>query len=203
MTSDNVPVCCHDATFVDATSGVTVTISTSTYEELQGHDYYGGKLASFDNVCKTCKSNGIGIVIDQATAESVPYVSAILSKYSMWKKSKWMLVYRPEYPNLAKGISDAVIAVNPNANFIVDIEFDNEAAIAYAKTLKTANNEVWFHLPYLSYTTDQIAAIMEENGTGYGMSVYTIDSLGKCKEYMPYVTGIISNQYSTNDILSH
>lgn len=202
LTSDNVLVCCHDDTFTDATTSEVVTISSKTYLELQAYNYYGGKIASFDDVVKTCKMNGIGILIDQLTVDRLNYAIPIITKYGMWNKTKWFVVYKPDDPTAISDYTTPLLNANPCASLYVVAEFDVQASIAFAKTIKTPNNEVLIHLSFSHYTVQDLLNLLPTMGDELGFSVYTIDSLSTFKEYMPYVKAIISNQISTIDALT-
>ena len=201
LTSDNVLVCCHDDSFVDATSGVTVNIADHTYTELEQYNYYGGKIASFDSIVKTCKENGIGILIDQLTVDRLPYAIQTITKYGMWSKTKWFVVYYPDYPTAIADYTTPILAANREASLFVVAQYDVDAAINFAKTIKTPYNEVIIHLPYTNYTVQDLIDLLPQMGGELGFSVYTIDNLTEYKEYMPYVKAIISNQISTVDVI--
>lgn len=202
LTSDNVLVCCHDATFVDGTTGTTITIANETLASLQTHNYYGGTIATFDDVVKTCKENGLGILIDQASPEKIPYCIPIITKYGMWKKTKWFVTYLSDYPNYAKEHTDLILGANPTASIYVISQFALDDSITFAKSIKTPYNEVVIHLPYTSYSTSALIDLVDDVGDELGFSVYTIDDLGIYKQYFPYVKAIISNQISTLDVLT-
>lgn len=65
FTSDNIPVLCHDASFVDATSGQTIIIANNTLSQLKNCDYYGGKIATLEEVVIVCKKYGMELILDQ------------------------------------------------------------------------------------------------------------------------------------------
>jgi hypothetical protein len=106
MTSDHIPVICHDETINSVarnTDGTTITedvyVANSTYDELSQYDYgiycgsqYAGTpLLTFDDVVKFAKFYNININIDcKETAESdLDIIYNVVRKYGMQYNVRW------------------------------------------------------------------------------------------------------------------
>jgi hypothetical protein len=87
-TSDNILVAAHDDTFTDG--GETITISTSTYDELMEHTFYGGKIAKVEDILSVCKRNGLALQLDNIPADTTSVIYTLLfdllHKYRMWNR---------------------------------------------------------------------------------------------------------------------
>lgn len=193
FSSDGVPVCCHDATFVDGTTMQTITIASETWEQLQAHDYHGGKISSFDEVMRACKVAGIGLNIDHLsdanTSEKWAALFAIVKKYAMDRKVTWLV-------NSGSTLPATILEWDKFASIcILDTSID-AGLVAEANALKTDYNEIRLGL---DYRTSEVADILSQVGglkPGILIDVWTVDSFLVFQEYLPYVAGITSNRWS-------
>lgn len=193
FSSDNVPVCCHDATFVDEASGDTIIISQHTFAELKEYTYHGSKLSSFDEVVFACKTNGIGLYVDHVTSIGTDVdkwnaVFNVLKKYSFSKSVMWLV------NSGAMSVINAIKEFDASANFVILTSKLTSEDISYANNLKTDNNEVHIDFEYSQTSTALIESLVSELKAGVLLEVYTIDDYLKYSEYLPYVAGITSNR---------
>ena len=149
MTSDNVPVMCHNAT-INATSNYTgdKTIAEMTYDELLEYDFgswfssdfAGEKILTLDTLCKFAYTHDCGLSLEckrdySWTAETILIVYNIVKKNNMLGRVIWNNAGVVTPMNLMK-------ALDPNQDFAffyenaVPSNFD--ALIAF----KTASNRV-------------------------------------------------------------
>lgn len=190
---DNVPVCCHDATFTDETTSTRITIAEHTFAELKTYNYHGGKISSFDEIVKTCKVAGIGLYLDHLTnANSETKLQALFSvvkKYNMERKIVWIV-------NSGSSLSSSILSWDSQASIALIATTITEALVSEANALKTSSNDVRLSVDYSSTSVNEIIAAASGLAPGISVEVWTIDSQNVCREYLPFVNGITSNRYS-------
>ena len=108
ITSDNIPVICHDGTinrvarnFDGTTLANNVYVESSTFQELNQYDYgiykgsqfAGTRLLTFEEVCRFAKYNNIKINIDckAGTAAKLDLIYACVQKYGLQYQVRWTL----------------------------------------------------------------------------------------------------------------
>ena len=194
FTSDNVPVCCHDATFIDSDDGTTVVVvADHTYTELQEYGYYGSKISSLDEVVRKSKEAGLDeIIFDQlGTFSDVQWnaIFAIVKKYQIADKVRWVV-----------GFNDTVIAkilsfdAKPVFVAIASNNTDLQSAVTAANALAVNGVKYYIACNHVNITKDQIITASQNASLNVSLLAYTIDNIEKAKEYMPYVTHIISDK---------
>lgn len=199
FSADGVPFCCHDASFVDATTGDTITISAKTSAELVTYNYYGGTVASFDDVVKTCKMHGMGIYIDHLdgswTQGQWDALFAVVNKYNMAKNAVWLI------PAIASVLTNPIKTWNPDANIglvVVSVPTDFSSLITDMITLKTASNFVSFDFYTAVVSATDIASYTSQLPPSLDMEVWMVDNISDWYAYLPYVSGITSNRICAN-----
>ncbi len=200
LTSDGYIVCCHDATFVDATSGATVTIATSTLAELQAHDYYGTTIATFEEIIKACKMHGIGLVLDQlSSAELVNKAYLIVKKYNMIDHVAWSVMAS------AGGVAVNTIVLHNYSRsnvFVTSAVATFQELIDYAEQMVTENNRVWVSIPYTIVTANDLITASESRSNNVGFAIWTPDTTELIRPLMPYVEFVFSNKIAFYDMLN-
>lgn len=200
MTRNNVPVCCHEGTFIDATTGNTITIASENYADLIGYDYYGETIASLDEVIASCKAHGIGVVIDQISPAKLTYILPIVKLYAMERRTAYILNYISN-STLVASMIQTILAFDPCAYIMIIV---NQSTIADAITAvtpyKTAHNKIDFSLNYATNTVENVKTLIPSLPAGSHFTMWTIDGLATCKAYLPYVAAITSNKISTTDL---
>ena len=201
LTSDGVPVCCHDATFTDSTTSETVTISSKTYAELLTYNYYGGTIASLEEIIAECKQCGLQLEIDQMSTSNITEVTDVVSKMSAWDICIFAIVWMNQYPDSAPLIANGIKAVNPKARFLVcHNDFSNyDTAIAFTKTLE---NPVFAVGQYNNTNLNALKTIASELAGSARLHIWTVDAIGDIKNALPYINGWTSNAISGNDIFN-
>ena len=198
FSSDNVPVCSHDATFYDSDSQTTITIASHTYEELITYNYFGGTIASLDDVVKTCKINGMGICIDHMylanTSTKLNAVLDIIKKYRMIDKTKFFLGSRDIVQSIQAWDKTAKIYI-PISN-TTDEEFISGLVAEYHNDY----NEVGVVVGASNFTTSDIATFNAMLPPYAKVLVYTLDDITNVNSYKPYVNGVISNVLTVNEV---
>ena len=196
FSSDNIPVCCHDETFVDGTTSETITIANHTYEELITYDYYGGTIASLDEVVKTCKEYGIGLWIDHLhLADNSTKLNAILGiidKYRM-VDNIWFVIG-------VRSIVQSIQSWNIKAKICIPLaSIDSQSqVIGLVEEYHNDYNEVGVSISYTTFNIDAIKTLNSLLPSYAKVSVYTIDDITTINTYKPYVNGIVSNVLTVN-----
>jgi hypothetical protein len=201
LTADGIPVCCHDDTFTDATTSETVTISSKTYAELTTYNYYGGTIATLEEIIAECKQSGLQLEIDQMSSSNISEVTDVVSKMSAWDVCIFAVNWMNQYPDLAPFIANGIKAVNPNARFLVGYNgfTDYDAAIEFTKTL---DNPVFAVGQYTNSNLNTLKTIATELAGSARLHIWTVDNIGHIKEALPYINGWTSNAISGDDIFN-
>ena len=189
FSSDNIPVCCHDATFVDTNDGATVVkIADHTAEELKAYGYYGEVIATLDEVLAECKRFGVGLYIDKVeninTDTKWNNVFGTIKKYSMADKITW-LTY-----------NDKISAWNKRAKFAVVVNEMNEGWITHAKGIADKGHEVYLNVNHENCSIEQIINYNINLPANINIGVWTIDDKDTYEAYKPLVCAITSNKLS-------
>ena len=203
LSSDNVPVCCHDATFVDATTGNTITISEHTAAELKTYDYYGETIATFDEIMKCCKENGLGLQLDHITPSKMQYVTPIIKKYGMERRVLYLVGYTAVDPTYSPRLVSAIQEFDENAYIMIMANPTTiTAVIELANTLVTNYNKVDITINYTLFSVADIISYLATMNARVNFSTYVIDDVATAQEYLPYVTSMTSNKISGYDIFT-
>ena len=197
MTSDGVLVCSHDNTFIDSTTSESVTISEHTYAELQQYNYYGSKIASFDDVVKSCKLNGLGLVVDQVyNSTLIDKVYESVHRYAMSKRIAFLFGIGQGKTASVKALCQAAQTHDANVYLMItptSTDADSEA-VALCNELKTSTNNVDLSLNYYTHNTDLVQSLQSQLKDDVNVVVYTVDNSTTYYNYLPYVKGITSNK---------
>lgn len=198
--SDGVPMCCHDATFLDTHDGVTIiTIANHTAADLQTYGYYGETIATLEEVVSTCKQYGLRLELDKLssswTAAQWDTICSIISEYQMQKYIIWAV---DDY--ISAGI---VLAYDKWATLMMNTsDAYIESTIATAKALVTDDCNILIACNYSGFSIAHLiscnAMIPERN---IEIGVWTIDDIPTFLQYMPYASFITSNKLSAQDVL--
>ena len=202
LTSDNKLVCCHDASFVDATTQETIIIADHTLAELQECDYYGTTIATLDQILEACKLNRIGLVIDQTYPAIFEQVYASVKKYAMQPDVAFIITENSEYPEYAADFIDDILEIDPKATILLIAYGDTlSQGIATANAKSTATNNIVLEVPFTSYNPEQLGTIQAslDHST---VGVWTIDNPVTAKSYLPYISYLTSNKLSSYELFN-
>lgn len=192
-TIDNVPVCCHDNTFDDATTGETVTIANNTYEELQQYNYYGEKIASFEDVLIICKNGGVGLYIDQnsylTTNEKRDIVFGIVKKYAMEDNVVWLLQSQTTIDIVQNWYDKSAIGIL----FYTAI---SSTQIDLANNAYNGKNYVFLDVDQNRTNDVDLAANNALLNKGVKIEIWSVNNEFYYNKYKPYVNGITSDKLS-------
>ncbi len=197
FSSDNVPVCCHDDSFVDTDSQNTITIAEHTFSELETYGYYGEKIASLDEIIRTCKELGMDIQLDQLS----PYFT----------ETQWNKIF--EIVKKYRMFDHVIFTVNSSTVDIVQAFYENarlmllatsttefETSITLANSLVTNNNEVIVAFTYSIVSTDDLPDYQEDADPRVKFGAWIIDFPNLALQYLPYVDYITSNKTTNKEI---
>lgn len=199
-TLDGIPVLSHDDTFVDTATGESVTISTTTLEELKACEYHHQTIATFEEAIALCKQLGLKIQVDHtAIWDSTKWdiLFNIVNKYQMKKAVMWGT------PNEA--IMQIVLNYDNHASCWIFQSYSSDAfnnILSVVRNHRTEYNQFFISFNYTTITPEEIAnlniSIPEEN---INLGVWTIDDLNIYKQYAPYVASITSNKIHVREIM--
>ena len=198
FSSDGIPVCCHDASFSDATTRETVVIADHTLAELKTYNYYGEKIASLDEVVSTCKQLGLGLFITHVDSSwSDAYFNAmfdIVDKYQMQKRVAWA-TEGEAINKILTWNSTQTILLSAGTKAAVT------AFVNLANDISTAENKIIVWINYAAVTVDEIIAFNKMLNRNVEIGVWTVDDVTDYKTLLPYVGSITSNKIATNMLM--
>lgn len=191
FTSDGIPVCCHDDSFVDRTTSETVTISANTLEQLQTHDFYGSTIATFDSFVKVCKEYNMMCVVDQlgsyTSDHQLATIFEIINKYRMARFTKFVI-----YDTT---IAAKILAKDKNAYLVCGQPYgsaDCYTAIYLANQVITDTNKVDVSVNY-GIGSDNIETQTVALDPRIGLDIYTLDTVPLKEEFAYLCTSITTN----------
>lgn len=200
FTLDEEPVCCHDASFKDETTGQIIMIAEHTLSELKTYNYYGESIASLDEMMSLCKTLGMGVYIDRTSnivkkSDRIKKVFSIIEKYGMQNMVTFLIT--------SENQANKLLAQNQQLSLSVLMsETRNlQYCAAVANTIKTPLNSISIDCSHYRITVDQLLACMATVKPGITFEACTVNSVSAYKKYLPYVDGITSDKWSLNDYL--
>ena len=191
FTSDSVPVLSHDNTFTDATSGETVTISQTTLADLLTHNYFGGTIATLEEVVLVCKQYGMGIILDQMIESwgvaRYDTIFTVLNRHRFVANTKFVCYGETSATRILARCRTASIIAGQPAN-----SQDASAAIALANSIVTDYNHVDVALNNIlgEAVIAEAAATMDER---FGLMTYHNDTVAAKQTFGKYATVLFSN----------
>lgn len=196
FTLDGIPVCSHDASFVDTKQGSNIiNIAEHTLAELKELGYHGETIATLDEVVRTCKEQGLGLYIDHLyfvdtdDNEKWHYIFDIVTRYRMEDNVAWLI---PDRARIEK-----VLAWYPCAEInLVNMKKDLSEMVELAAATKTCDNRVSINGYYPYFTIDQIIEYNRRMPLGVGLEFWTVDDVDAYRRLLPYVTALTSNKLS-------
>lgn len=194
MTSDNVLVCCHDNTFTSG--GETITISTSTYNEIKDLDYYGENIATFEEILSLCKKIGLGVYIDHLyTLNNTGWQTMfnLIRKYQMQDNVVYLC------NELQSQIDKIMDFYYKSKIAFVSSTTDLTNIINLINTNKTKFNKFSIDINYNNFSVESVNQLVADLDSDVDVEVWTIDNYDSFNSYIPYVSGITSNTYSIID----
>jgi len=204
LTSDNVVVCCHDASFVDQTTGDTIVIAEHTVAELKTYNYYGDTIATLDEVMASCKMNRIGLALDQITPAILPYVFPVVKKYGMQRSVVYLGGWAVGNTGYATNVFNAIVAFDKKANimFLCNTASVRSEMVAWINALNKGETRVYLSCNSSAFSASDIAAITGDLNADVTVALYTVDDATTAKSYYPYITALTSNKISLSNILA-
>lgn len=193
--SDNIPVCCHDNSFVSGDD--TIVISEHTLSELKTYNYYGEHIASLEEVIITCKKLGLGLYIDQLPdfdSSKFDIIFGLIDKYQMANNIVFLTTNESSINYILNKYNNAKISLVISETSSID------SMINLANRIDTNLNTISLDLNYSNYSYNNIVSIKNRLNSDISIEVWTIDEENTYLNYLPYVSAITSNKYCYNDI---
>lgn len=206
FSSDGVPVCCHDASFVDSNNGsTTVVIADHTVAELKAYGYYGETISTLAEVVETCKMYGLKLELDKIDASGNwtdsqwQSIFDAVATYQMQDHIIWTIPYN------SNAKFNRILAFNPRAKIMINVADLTilDQYIAWMSSVLTSDCELIFAIDYTKITVDEVKAynLQIANNRNVHILVWTIDDPSVYRNYMPYAWGITSNKLCAKDIM--
>lgn len=194
FTSDNIPVVTHDGSFVDATSGDTITIASNTYAFISTCDYYGGKIATLEELINLCKRYGLDVILDQInnawTDDQFNAIMNIIHKYGYINHTIFMpytlegavkVLDKDAHARIMCGEAYASTSLQPS------IDMADAIAIQYPDTDLTVMGSI-------ARLGESIIANGRLNmNSKYKLAVYTVDTVEDKRIYSQYADYLITD----------
>lgn len=183
--SDGVIMASHDPTFVS--NGVTITIAEKTLAELKALDYYGGTIATAEEVIAICKKVGLKMILDKGS--ELPILFSLCKKYGMLDNVYWTEGYEVlNGENYYNG---------QHFNFVLSVYTfgDRSAWNAIARQYPNVDFYICGQVGQTNLTdlTNFIANITSPN---LKAGVWDCNSVADFRTYSPYCSLITSNNTS-------
>lgn len=206
FSSDGVPVCCHDASFVDSNNGsTTVVIADYTVAELKAYGYYGETIATLAEVVETCKMYGLKLELDKIDASGNwtdsqwQSIFDVVATYQMQDHIIWTIPYN------SNAKFNRILAFNPRAKIMMNVRDLQllDSYITWMSSVLTNDCEIIFAVDHVTMTVDELKAynLRLAANRNVHILVWTIDDPSVYKDYMPYAWGITSNKLCAKDIM--
>jgi glycerophosphoryl diester phosphodiesterase len=193
--SDNVPVCCHDSSFVDQTTSDTIVIADHTAAELKTYNYYGETIATFEEILVECKKQGVGLYIDKTGDFLINHddrkaiMFGLVTKYEMEDDVVFLVSVQAQVDALLAWYDKVSIGILVNSTI-------SSTEISLANGAYNGKNYVFIDAAKTNNTTSDVATAKESLLVGVKIELWTIDDVTQYKSYFPYVSGITSNKLS-------
>ena len=193
--SDNVPVCCHDSSFVDQTTSETIVIADHTAAELKTYDYYGETIATFEEILAECKKQGVGLYIDKTGGFLINHddrkaiIFGLITKYEMEDDVVFLVTVQAQVDALLAWYDKVSMGILANSTI-------SSTEISLANGAYNGKNYVFIDAARSNNTTSDVATAKGSLSVGVKIELWTIDDVTQYKSYFPYVSGITSNKLS-------
>ena len=201
FTSDEVPVCIHDAS-IDRTSNGTGDVASMTFEQIRTYDFGSWKSAeyantpipTFDEFLTLCRAIELYPYIELKAGNQtrIERLIDMVKAYGMETKATW-ISFTMNNLNYVKNY-DASARIGLLVNGVGATEITN------AESLQTSTNNVFLDSGTYSGSglPSQIQLCID---AGIPLEMWTIDVANTIKNLNPYVTGITSNSLIAGKVL--
>ena len=194
--SDGIPVCCHDKTFVDMSTGETITIHDHTVAELKTYNYYGEKICTFEEILSECKKLGLTLHIDHAGefSEESQFTTLmnLVKRYRMQDYVWWASAHEAHIRMMLKIYPKAKISR------AIDKEWLDPNLVALEKIHNDfPNAKLCIDQNYLEFSTDYtLDSLIAKLPSYLGLEIWDVDDIDLYAKYFPYASAMSSNKIS-------
>ena len=198
VTSDGYFVCSHDILFTDGRSGKTMIIREHTLDELRQCLYYGGRIATLEEVLHVCSQRGLGLYLDKIhglrTPDEWQRLFRLVEQCGMKRQVSWLIRDQRD--------GEIVLGWDSAADLVLVAtskeRLDN--AVPIANALKTSANQFHIDVEMSLFTPQWYKSALSQLVPGVTFEVYSVNGKATYLKYLPYVTGITSDKLCLNDI---
>jgi hypothetical protein len=169
----------------------TIDITEHTLAELKTYNYHHEQIATFEEVLRTCKENGIGLYIDHLenadTDARWNHLFGLVKKYAMEDKVAWL-----------SGTSSRIMDFYDRSEMIWTLATLPSDRVSWINEWRSTypNGKFKVNLNYAQNSVEDIITLNSLLATGVYVEIWTCDNINTYKSYLPYVKGITSNNIS-------
>jgi glycerophosphoryl diester phosphodiesterase len=204
-TSDGVPVISHDDTLTTYGGTDTITISTSTYEQLTATQLFADasvKISTFYEVIDACKLYGLFACIEFKAWPSDVQLDDMMSHIrhrNMMRNCMWLSFnFDPLLKVLTRDKDATVMLCLSKAEDISWVDTETRFSTLLRETGETILAYNYNHLA----TIDDLDAYLNAfRDRGFRIGVFTMDTVDLIKKYAIYADYITSNVYKVEEAL--
>ena len=197
-TSDEIAVCCHDATFVDTITNETIIIADHTLEELKTYSYYGEKIATLEEIVSICKVLGLKLEIDHLdinwSEDKWNKLFDIVKKYQMQNDVVW---------SIGVELFNKIMDFDKNSSVVIDASdsVNMQNTIAFVNKNITDYNHIYISFLYTKMPVELIKECSGQLPSRSGLWVWSPDTIENVLACLPYVKMVTSNKISYSKII--
>ena len=205
--SDNVPVISHDDTRTIYGTSTTVSISNTSYADLQNMQFFADatiKIPSFYDAIDICKLYGLTPFVELKTNVTAAQITIIIN-YLKRKK----LFSNAFITSFQLGTLITVITIDNNTNTLLNVSSTAsiDDLIASDNRITTLLNHAGKTAFAFSYTllaglADAKTHLSEYSDTGAYICVYTLDTEALITTYAPMCDYITSNALRVEEVIA-
>lgn len=198
ITSDGVPVICHDL-MVDRVSNGTGYVHQKTLEELRGLDfsvacvhpeYKGTKMPTLEETLICCKNLGIDLLLE-IEPECIHHEETIVNLVKTYGMENAV-----SYVSFSLDVLRAITRLDPSAPVGLNADNPNETVIAKIKSLRTGYNDAFLHGGNM---TNEIVETCKRNRIP--VELWVLDVVESMYKLNPYIRGVTSEYTNFREVM--
>lgn len=197
-TKDHKLVLSHSGSFRDSVTREKVVIRKKTLKQLRKYSYYGSTIATFEELVKLCKNEGLFLYVDKLCNRSSAAVWKrafdIVSKYQMGARVTWIVKTEAQAKRVFKRYSHG------RAGIIRSNTKHLGYYVRMANRLKTKKNSVCIFVKEVRFSPKILKKWKKKLKSGVTFEVWVINGKKRYKKYLPYVSGVASDKYCREDV---
>ena len=205
-TSDGVPVISHDDERTLYGSTETITISTSTYEQLTAVQLFADanvKISTFYDVIDACKLYGLFACIEfkvWPNGTQLDDMVTYLKRRNMLRNCMWLSFNFDPLRYVINRDADATVMLNVSS--MPDTWLEDEDAHISEIVRESGETILAFNKNILTSVSDLDTYLNTFRDRGFNIGIWTLDDVDLIKTYALYADYVTSNVYKVEDALA-